>query len=683
MRILLFVTLIATACSAASIEQILSAPFPSDLTVHGGHVAWVLNERGARNLWVAEAPGYQGRRLTAYQEDNGQEIGHIAWTPDGQAVVFTRGGDLEMQREVPNPQDLAAGVEQAIWIAPLQGEVRKLAEGHSPAVSPAGDRVAFLKGGQIWSVGLQPGDKPAHWIHVRGQASALRWSPDGKMLAFVSGRRDHAFIAVYQVGGQTVRLVDPSVDTDGQPTWSPDSKRIAFLRIPASRREFMFGPVREAQPFSIRVVSASGGDGKEVWRATPGVGSAFHPVVAENQILWGDGDRLVFPWEGSGWVHLYSVSANGGEAAELTPGAFEVEHVSVSDDRKTVVYSSNQDDIDRRHIWRSGVAAGSKAVAVTQGAGLEWSPAVVAGGIVMLRSGTREPARAVFRAESGETRDLAPGAIPANFPMADLVEPQQVVFSAADGMQIHGQLFLPKDYKAGERRGALIFFHGGSRRQMLLGWHYMYYYNNSYAMNQYLASLGYVVLSVNYRSGIGYGMHFREALNYGATGASEFNDVMGSGLYLRSRSDVDPKRIGVWGGSYGGYLTAMALARASDLFAAGVDFHGVHDWNAVIRNFLPAYDPQKQQDAARLAFESSPMSSVTTWRSPVLLIHGDDDRNVPFSETVDLAVALRKQKVEFEQLIFPDDVHDFLLVRNWLRAYESTADFFARKLPAR
>ena len=115
---------------------------------------------------------------------------------------------------------------------------------------------------------------------------------------------------------------------------------------------------------------------------------------------------------------------------------------------------------------------------------------------------------------------------------------------------------------------------------MLLGWHYMDYYNNSYAMNQYLASLGYIVLSVNYRSGIGYGLDFREALNYGATGASEFNDVLGAGLYLRSRPDVDPKRIGLWGGSYGGYLTALGLARASNLFAVGVDFHGVHDWSA-------------------------------------------------------------------------------------------------------
>jgi dipeptidyl aminopeptidase/acylaminoacyl peptidase len=241
-------------------------------------------------------------------------------------------------------------------------------------------------------------------------------------------------------------------------------------------------------------------------------------------------------------------------------------------------------------------------------------------------------------------------------------------------MQIHGQLFLPAGLKPGEKRKALVFMHGGSRRQMLLGWHYMDYYNNAYAMNQYLANEGYIVLSINYRSGIGYGLNFREAINYGASGASEYHDVEGAALYLRSRPEVDVAHIGLWGGSYGGYLTALGLARGSDLFAAGVDFHGVHDWSARMRARGDA------DDADRTAFESSPMASVKTWRSPVLLIHGDDDRNVDFAQTVELAAALRKQGVYFEQLIIPDEIHGFLRHASWLRAYQAASDFFKRKL---
>jgi dipeptidyl aminopeptidase/acylaminoacyl peptidase len=260
------------------------------------------------------------------------------------------------------------------------------------------------------------------------------------------------------------------------------------------------------------------------------------------------------------------------------------------------------------------------------------------------------------------------------------VEPQVVTLNAADGMKIPAQLFLPAGIAAGDRRPAIAFFHGGSRRQMLPGWNYGEYYHNAYAMNQYLASRGYVVLSVNFRSGIGYGMEFREALQYGAGGASEFNDVLGAGRWLQARSDVDRARVGLWGGSYGGFLTAMGLSRASDLYAAGVDVHGVHDWNNGIRNFVPAYDPLKRVEAARLALQSSPMGSLQGWKSPVLLIHGDDDRNVAFTETGTLVEQLRKLGVEHEILVFPDEVHSFLRYESWLRAYGATADFFKRKL---
>jgi len=345
-----------------------------------------------------------------------------------------------------------------------------------------------------------------------------------------------------------------------------------------------------------------------------------------------------------------------------------------------VIFSSNQDDIDRRHLWRVPVDGG-RVRAITTGKGIEWGPVILSDGssVAFCRSDARRPARAVILTGSSEPRDLSPDAVPADFPSAALVEPQPVTFSAADGMPIPAQLFLPANLKPGDRRPAAIFFHGGSRRQMLLGWNYLPYYHNAYAMNQYLASRGYVVLAVNYRSGIGYGMKFREALNYGAAGASEYQDVVGAGLYLRSRPDVDPQRIGLWGGSYGGYLTALGLARASDLFAAGVDLHGVHDWTALGRDRASGSEP-RDEAALRLAFESSPMAHVKGWRSPVLLIHGDDDRNVPFSESVTLAGALRAQGVHCEQLIFPDEVHGFLRHANWLRAYRAAADFFDRQL---
>ena len=151
--------------------------------------------------------------------------------------------------------------------------------------------------------------------------------------------------------------------------------------------------------------------------------------------------------------------------------------------------------------------------------------------------------------------------------------------------------------------------------------------------------------------------------------------------YLQSQPYVDRKRIGIWGGSYGGLLTALALARRSGIFAAGVDFHGVHDWSV----FLPRWEDGAAQapdakQAQKLAFDSSPVASVATWKSPVLFMHGDDDRNVPFAQTTDLIQRLRQRNVDFEQIIFPDEIHDFLLWRTWVKGYKATAEFFDRKL---
>jgi len=690
-RIILGVTALSalgsTGVSSApfTVEEVMRAPFASELVAARGGtaVAWVVNDRGVRNVWVAEAPSWTGRRLTAYARDDGQELGELTFSADGRRLVYVQGGSPGRRGEVPNPTSDPRGAEQAVWVVPIAGgEPSKLGEGHSPAASPSGDRVVFVGKDGPSVAPLDGGKDAVPLFKARGETEGLRWSPDGGRLAFASRRGDHAFVGVFDVGRSEIRWLDPSADEDVAPVFSTDGREVAFLRLPADPKAVPFVPEREGHPWEIRVADAATGRSRLLFRARPGRGSVFRETASPEAILWAAGDRLVFPWEADGWTHLYSVPLAGGEATLLTPGEFEVEHAGLSVDRSRVLLSSNQGDVDRRHVWQVA-AAGGRPEAATRGEGIEWSPVGVAGGrTVVLRSDAHRPARAALVEPDGRLRDLDPSGAPAGFPEKDLDSPRAVVFPAADGLEIHGQLFLPAA-REGERRPAVVFFHGGSRRQMLLGWHSMQYYHCTYAFNQYLASRGYVVLSVNYRSGIGYGMEFREAVGYGAGGASEFQDVLGAARDQRGRADVDPARVGLWGGSYGGYLTALGLARASHLFAAGVDLHGVHDWNVVIRNFVPSYDPGTQPERARLAFASSPMASVGTWRSPVLLVHGDDDRNVPFSETVELAAALRKQGVEVEELVFPDEIHDFLLHSRWVEAFERAASFLDRSLVAR
>ena len=677
--------LCALPVTGQTLEAILSAPFPSEILASpaGGRLAWVQNDRGIRNVWVAEPPDYHGRQVTRYDKDDGQFVGSLEWTPDGRTLFYVRGGAANRQGETPNPTSDPAGAEQAVWRVSIDGgEPVRVGPGSNPAPSPRGDGLAFTRKGQVFWAPLDGSKEPAALIQTRGGSGSLRWSPDGSRLAFVSNRGNHDFVGVYDMAAKTVRWMAPGVDEDMAPAWSPDGTRVAFIRAPARKVFPLFRPNRETQPWSILVADAATGRATTVWRAREGRGSAFHGIEAANALFWGTGDRIVFPWEGDGWLHLYSVPVSGtlgGEATLLTPGELEVENVILSPDRRELIFSSNQGDVDRRHLWRVPVSGGPPT-AVTRGEGIEWMPALTHDGktLAYIQAGARSPARAVVEIGSQPARDLAPGTIPSDYPDDRLVEPEQVIYSSADGMRIHAQLFRPRDLKPGERRPALIFLHGGSHRQMLLGWHHSPYYNKAYGMNQYLASRGYVVMAINFRAGIGYGLDFREAQNIGAAGASEFNDVLGAGLYLRSRPDVDPDRIGLWGGSYGGYLTALGLAKASHLFAAGVDIHGVHDWNVGIRNFIPDHDPTP--DERRLAFESSPMAWLDGWRSPVLLIHGDDDRNVGFAETVELAEELRERKVDVEILVFPDEVHSFLLHSSWLEAFRAAADFFDRKL---
>jgi dipeptidyl aminopeptidase/acylaminoacyl peptidase len=667
------VVLLIALCAQAqqpsfTLSQVLGAAFPSELTAApaGGKVAWVSNARGLRDILVAAPPRYEGRPVTAYSEDDGQEIRQLGWMPDASAIVYVRGGSA-------NPAQNPKGVSQDVWMVALDGSApRRIGEGSSPAVSPRGDRIAFLHDGQIWWAPVD-GDAPAApAFSARGECSHPVWSPDGARLAFASERGDHSLIGLYDVAAGALRFLDPSTDYDNYPEWSPDGRDIAFIRIPSSGLRQPRQAKREGEPWSIRIASVETGAGREVWRASAGPGSVFREVTAGNQLLWAEGGRLVFPWEADGWTHLYSVPSAGGQATLLTPGAFEVDQAALAPARREMVYSSNQGDIDRRHLWRVAVAGGAPT-AVTTGQGIECFPAPLgdAGAIAFLGSDARTPLRAMVRIGT-QSRPMDGSAIPMDFPLDRMATPQQVIFPSADGLEIHAQLFLPPG-KPARPAPAVVFFHGGPRRQLLLGWHYMEYYANAYALNQYLAASGYVVLSVNFRSGTGYGLDFREALNYGASGASDYNDVKGAGSYLRSRPEVDPARIGAWGGSYGGFLTAMALARSSDIYRAGVDFHGIHDW-AVELN-IPPTAPDYQ-----LAFDSSPMAFVKSWRSPVLLIHGDDDPDVQFKNTVMLAAALRKQKVEVEELILPDEVHDFLLHRSWVTAYEAAVRFLNARL---
>lgn len=675
-----------------TIPQVLGAPFASDIVASrdAQAFAWVSDARGSRNVWLAIAGSaggaFEAHPLTRYTDDDGLEIADLAFVPRHDQLLYVRGGDFEYpDKPAPNPAQLTAGVVQEVYLVDFRGRgAFKLGDGHAPVPAPDGERVLFLHEGKVFTVAPRKGAKAEQLFKTRGEVDSLRFSPDGKHLAFVCTRSDHSFVGVYTFADRTLRWIDASFSFDVEPRWSPDGTRIAFLRIPATHDEVGIISHRTGFPWSIRVARLTDGSVAEIYRAPRGAGSVFHELSSARQLFWVAGDRVVFPAENDGWLHFYSLPAAGGTAELLTPGSFEIEYAAASADGSRIVYAANAGDIGRRHLWRLSTADG-RLEQLSRGSGIETQPAVLSDGatIAYLRADARTPAHAAVLTPNGAIVDFPAEGPPADFPANSLVEPKSVDLPERAGLAAHGVLFVPRG-ATGERHPAVIFLHGGPIRQMLLGWHYRHYYSNSYAMNQYLASRGYLVLALNYRAGIGYGLNFREADGVGAAGASEYNDVLAAADFLRARADVDPARLGLWGGSYGGYLTALGLARNSDLFRAGVDLHGVHDWHhdtlATDRDNMPLYPLDAPPAVLATALAASPVSALSTWRSPVLLIQGDDDHNVAFSESVRLAEGLREHGVDYQELVLPDEIHGFLRHASWVRAYQATADFLDARL---
>jgi dipeptidyl-peptidase-4 len=604
--------------------------------------------------------------------------------------------------------------------------------GGGPELSPDGKFVVFVKDGQVFRARTARGSTAAidtggvPFIKEWGRQSSPQWSPDGTKLAFVSTRDTHAFIGIYDMQTQKVNFMSPSVDFDGSPTWSPDGKRIAFLRHPGTpfglqTQQGAGGIGGPAGPAAARGGGGGGGRGNGgggrggrggaandttpapldgLYRAAfPGgyavsfmvadvaTGKAqefWHPQADDktfntvNAITWA-GDNVVFGAQvpNDEWDRFFSLNITHPQATPtLLTTTDGLINDSVADrtfvttafsrDGSTFYYCTNAKDIEKRHIWAVPTSGGTPRQISTDD-GVEVSPTPLSSGrsLAVLYFNAKQPASiGIVPAAGGQTKVVFP-TLPKDFPQAAHVVPEIVITHAADGLEVHNQLFLPPDIKPGEKRPAIVFVHGGPSREMLPAYHYMQFYHWAYAYNQWLQTQGYVVLSINYRSGIGYGRSFQRAPNTEGRGNSEYQDVVAGAKYLQSRADVDPSRVGIWGLSYGGLLTAEALSRNSDIFVAGVDLAGVHLYGSSL-------------DSTNLAYQSSAASHIGTWKSPVFLEQGDDDRNVDFAQMVGLVDLLRVHNVYFELTVIPDDVHESLLHSRWLDIFSRSSDFLHR-----
>ena len=729
---LLCAPLVALAQPRPTIDQFMAPAAPLELVSarKADRIAWMAYERGMRNVYTAAAPSWTPVRLTRFLEDDGVDLTNVEISDDGGTIAFVRGSAPNRLGWVANPSHDPDGAERTIWAArPGAGTAWKVIAGGDPELSSDGKWVAFVREGQVYAAqtargatdSIARGLKPL--VKAWGTQRSPRWSPDGTKLAFVSVRQNHSFIGVLDVKARTVRYLAPSVDYDDAPAWSADSREVAFTRRPGqafgqqaqvgigslgnpsgpgapgagnsrgpcagapSGQGFGGGPggppaatSRNEPPglcratfagghtLSVMVANASTGEGRELWHNQP----SDPTFTAISTLVWADG-HLIFPLSPANdeWDRYYAINVTAPPARPTllttTDGMIEgATSAALSKDGKVLYYSTNANDIERRHIWAVPVSGGTPRQ-VTTGRGVEAFPQPLASGrqVAVLYYDYKTPAAVALAPTSGGAATPFFPKLGPDFPSAAHVDPEVVIVKSPDGMEIHNQLFLPKDLKPGERRPALVFVHGGPVRQMLPAYHYMHWYSWAFGYNQYLASQGYIVLSVNYRSGVGYGRSFRNAPATGGRGNAEYQDVLAAGKWLQARPDVDPNRVGIWGLSYGGVLTAQALARNSDVFVAGADLAGVHLWGSSL-------------DTAAVSYKSSAIAAIDTWKSPVFLVHGDDDRNVDFAQTVGLVQLLRARNIHHELMVIPDDLHESMFHGIWLDTWNRITDFMKR-----
>jgi dipeptidyl aminopeptidase/acylaminoacyl peptidase len=684
-----------------SIEQLIDIKHPSDpiWSPDGKLVAFVWDRAGVANLYVANADGSgQPKPLTTFSE--GQVSGAF-WNADGDTIYFPHEGDLW---QVP----ATGGAPKPVWSKPDPGS------GYVP--SPDGKRVAFVRSNRAGKEDAShASDLIIRWLsdgtesttaHDDVNIRSIIWSPDGASIAYIGGSKiiHHDESPSYS-GAKLIYRVSEYVPgqiyalklADAKPVPISKPGEYGGLAWVDNAHLVFDGQSSDFKNYFIYLADAATGSTKtiheiheEKFWSIPDWGEAgAQPWPSPN------GKWIAFLSDQDGWDHLYVMPASGGDAVQITKGKFEAWRPAWSHDSTRIAFDANVEDhpgdrvLGIAKIGDDPAHAEITYIPAEPGTNIEphWSEGD--GRLVYQHTDTRNSADLYTVGTNPGTPPPVrlTDSMPAGMDRSQFVVPQFVHFPGPDGQQVPGWLFVPKNLDRTKKHPAIMWIHGDGVNQNYDGWHVQRNYAVYYSIHQYFLQKGYVVFAPDYRGSIGYGRDWRTGV-YMDVGGKDAKDAWMGANYLKTLPYVDADRIGVWGLSYGGFFTLIAMTDQPKLFRAGVDVAGVTDytmyysdpyhgdWTAS-RIGTPEQNPQVYANA-------SPLSHIDRLERPLLILHGTADVNVPFLESVWLMdEALKKHKGDLVSfMIYPGEFHYFTREHVLRDAWHRVDDFFDLHLRA-